>query len=227
MTDNFGRPEWDDYFMSLALCTSIRSLDPRTKHGCVIVDNHHRVLTMGYNGPLRGVDDEKVSLSSPEKYYEMEHAERNAIYSYSGSLEGATAYITGEPCYDCLRALIQKGVSRIVCGPIKSVMCDGQSEEAKRQQTAISKMLKYSPNVSYERYNGNMWETFDNLKIYLATKGIVHPTTMMMKNLINNSQEYVDLQKALKCLFLEVDSDVAGDIQKKVEAFTKKFLGLL
>jgi len=173
MLDKFGRPSWDDYFMTLAILASIRSLDPRTKCGCVIVDNHHRVLTIGYNGPLRGINDDLVSLSSPEKYYEMEHAERNAIYSYSGSLEGATAYVTGVPCYDCLRALIQKGITRIVWGPIKSVMCDGQNDEAKRQQMAISKMLKYSPSISYEEYDGNIWEIFDCVEKYLGTKNII------------------------------------------------------
>ena len=48
-----------------------------------------------------------------------EHAERNAIYQAARhgcpSLSNTTAYVTGAPCIQCLRALICIGVGRIVC----------------------------------------------------------------------------------------------------------------
>jgi deoxycytidylate deaminase len=46
------------------------------------------------------------------------HAEKNAIFNAAknGSLtEGATAYITWPPCSQCASALIQAGVSKVVC----------------------------------------------------------------------------------------------------------------
>ena len=104
MADRFGRPSWDDYFMALAMVATTRSIDPRTKHGCIIVDKRNRILSIGYNGPLRGALDDNVPLEPPLKYDWMEHSERNAIYNAKVSLEGATAFITGYPCIDCFRA---------------------------------------------------------------------------------------------------------------------------
>jgi dCMP deaminase len=51
------------------------------------------------------------------KYYVLEHAERNAIFSAlknGHSLEGATMYGTLYPCADCARAIAASGISRIV-----------------------------------------------------------------------------------------------------------------
>lgn len=164
--DEFGRPYWDDYFMSLAMLTTTRSLDPRTKHGCVIVDKRHRVISMGYNGPLRGCIDANVPLESPEKYNWMEHSERNAIYNCEGrTMEGSTAYITGFPCINCFRGLVQAGVIRMVYGPVKTVNKDPAEMEA------IKKMI-VGMKITVEEYNGNFWEVFDAMEKYLQTKNI-------------------------------------------------------
>ena len=136
--DAFGRPVWDDYYLALAFLSATRSIDPRTKHGCVIVAKDNRILTMGYNGPIRGSDNTKVPLDAPAKYYHMLHSEENALLSYCGShqdIAGSTAYVTGEPCHKCLRDLIQKGVTRIVHGHVGSVMlhtADPLEMESKR-----------------------------------------------------------------------------------------------
>jgi dCMP deaminase len=138
MLDNFGRPIWDDYYLGLAFLVATRSIDPRTKHGCVIVSKENRVLTMGYNGPIRGIDNASVPLTAPAKYPHLLHSEENALLSYNGSLQdiqGSIAYITGDPCHRCLRMLIQKGVTRVVHGHVRSVMletAEASENEAKR-----------------------------------------------------------------------------------------------
>ena len=41
---------WDQYFMGLAHLSAMRSKDPNTSVGAVIVDDKHRVVSIGYNG---------------------------------------------------------------------------------------------------------------------------------------------------------------------------------
>jgi dCMP deaminase len=129
MFDNLGRPSWDSYYIALCYAIASRSLDPRTKCGCIIVDDKNRPLSFGYNSPPRGSIDENIPLQAPEKYFYMEHAERNAIYNCNTYMENGTAYITGFPCFRCLRALIQKGIKRIVYGPNVAISTQDPEQE--------------------------------------------------------------------------------------------------
>jgi len=54
----------------------------------------------------------------PEKYPPILHSEENAVLNSTGSLENATAYITGPPCTHCWAHIIQKRIKRVVYGPI-------------------------------------------------------------------------------------------------------------
>lgn len=133
--DKLGRPDWDQYFLTLAFVIAQRSFDTSTKCGCVIVSKTKKILSTGYNGPIKGSDDEKIPLTRPDKYYHMIHAEENAIITYSGSdqdIEGSTAYITSEPCTTCLRMMLQKGIMRLVYGDFgQAKMMDDSQTEAK------------------------------------------------------------------------------------------------
>ncbi len=121
------RPSWDEYFLNLAEQVSSRSPDPDTKHGCVLVDQDHRVISTGYNGPVSGFPNDLVPLTRPEKYDWFIHAEDNAVAFARCDLRGATAYITGPPCAACFRRLLQVGVRRIVHASRKS-KCISQTE---------------------------------------------------------------------------------------------------
>lgn len=60
---------WDDYFLGVAYYISLKSKDRSTKVGCVIVGESKHVLTTGYNGFPRGVDDKRGELHErPTKY---------------------------------------------------------------------------------------------------------------------------------------------------------------
>ena len=48
---------WDDYFMSVAYISSLRSKDPNTQVGACIVDTNHRIISTGYNGMVNGCND--------------------------------------------------------------------------------------------------------------------------------------------------------------------------
>jgi dCMP deaminase len=113
---------WDELFILQAEVISQKSKDPSTKVGCVIVGSDNAVLSMGFNGFPRGIDETiKERWKRPEKYQWVEHAERNAIYNaarHGINLNGARAYLNWEPkpCADCTRALIQSGIKEII-GP--------------------------------------------------------------------------------------------------------------
>ena len=127
--DELGRPCRDLYCMNLCFEIARKSLDPSTKHGCLAISSSGGILSAGYNSPPQGSIDSQVPLTRPEKYIFFEHSERNCIYMASRNetcLEGSIFYITGFPCTDCLRAMIQVKVSKIVYGPYNSIMTDSQ-----------------------------------------------------------------------------------------------------
>jgi dCMP deaminase len=89
-----------------------------TRVGCVIVDDRNVVLSLGWNGFPRKVDDNKEERHErPLKYRWTEHAERNAIYNAASkgvALRGATLYSSYFPCTDCVRAIIQSGITKLI-----------------------------------------------------------------------------------------------------------------
>lgn len=116
---------FDELFILQAVLVAQKSKDPSTKVGCVIVSQDNVVLSMGYNGFPRGVRESELTgrWDRPEKYFWVEHAERNAIFNAARNgirLMGAKAYLNFEPkpCADCSRALIQAGITEII-GPDK------------------------------------------------------------------------------------------------------------
>jgi len=112
--EHWKKPRWDDYFMSMAILISMRSIDPSQKNGCVIVDENNKVLSIGYNGFPRGSNDHLIPLTRPEKYLYIEHAEKNAILNKQFDIKNSTLYVTAFPCLACVRSIIQSGVKRVV-----------------------------------------------------------------------------------------------------------------
>ena len=49
---------WDEYFMSIAKLSSMRSKDPSTQVGACIVGLDNRILSIGYNGAPNGFSDD-------------------------------------------------------------------------------------------------------------------------------------------------------------------------
>jgi dCMP deaminase len=115
-----SQSNWHKFFVSMAELASTKSKDRSTKVGAVIVGTSNNVLSIGFNGFPRGVnDDVEARHERPLKYSLTEHAERNAIYNaarHGIRLEGATLYLNcgGLPCDDCARAIIQSGIIKVV-----------------------------------------------------------------------------------------------------------------
>lgn len=97
----------DTDYMSLALALAVKGLgrvSPNPMVGAVIVKDG-RIIGQGYHEAYGGL-----------------HAERNALASCTQSPEGATIYVTLEPCCHhgktppCTDAIIEHGLSRVVIG---------------------------------------------------------------------------------------------------------------
>jgi dCMP deaminase len=121
------RPSWDEYFMGIAKLTSERSTCLRRKVGSVIVKDK-QVIATGYNGAPKGISHcdemggclrEKLGVPSGERHELCRalHAEQNAIIqaATSGqSVDGATIYITHQPCVICAKMIINAGIRKII-----------------------------------------------------------------------------------------------------------------
>jgi len=133
------KPSWDEYYLTIAYVVAQRSIDPSSKCGCVIVSKDNRILSTGYNGPIKHSKDSKIPLERPKKYYHMLHAEENALLAYNGSyqdIEKATAYVTGRPCHKCLRMLLQKGITKIIHSINNTKVVDKDDIEAQELMLA-------------------------------------------------------------------------------------------
>lgn len=108
---------WDDTFMALAVALAdMRSKDPNTQVGCVIVNKDKDPVAFGYNGFAPGSEETEENWQRPEKYDHVIHAETNAIGRAARrglATEGCTAYITAFPCLPCAKVLIAAGISRV------------------------------------------------------------------------------------------------------------------
>jgi dCMP deaminase len=112
--------EWNEYFLGIAEQVKLKSKDKNTQIGAIIVGVDREILSTGYNSFPRGLDDMiEERQERPEKYYFMEHAERNAIYNAARvgtPIKDSSIYITsGVPCMDCARGIINSGIKKVYC----------------------------------------------------------------------------------------------------------------
>ncbi len=140
-----SRLSWDDMFMSLALIASKRTACKFHETGAVFVDENHRILSIGYNGPTEGdlhcIEDgcAKVDGVGEDKLLKRcrgAHAEINGIIN-AGSprrLRGSTLYCVMFPCYDCMKALNNAGIKEIVYFKIyRRIQTGGEKFEEERE----------------------------------------------------------------------------------------------
>ncbi|KAL4110423.1 hypothetical protein PRIC1_002114 [Phytophthora ramorum] len=114
---------WDDYFMSVAFLSAMRSKDPSTQVGACIVSPERKIVGIGYNGFPNGCGDDELpwaresATDSPldTKYPYVCHAEMNAILNKNSTdVKGCTIYVALFPCNECAKLIIQSGISRVV-----------------------------------------------------------------------------------------------------------------
>lgn len=110
--------KWNLRFLDMADFVASWSKDPSTKVGAVITDEQKRIVSVGYNGFPRGVDDDEERYNDrPTKYKMVCHAERNALDNAPLAVDGCTMYVSLMPCAECAKSIIQKGIKQIVLRP--------------------------------------------------------------------------------------------------------------
>lgn len=142
---------WDEYFMKIAETVALKSKDPSSKNGCVIVDDKKRVVSLGYNGLIQGADESKMTLSErPMKYYFSIHSEMNAVLFAHQDLTGCTIYNQMATCDNCLKYCLQAGIKRFV---YKEFRVHSYSTDPKKSMNnietdeAIIRLLASMPEV--------------------------------------------------------------------------------
>ncbi|HLD62570.1 MAG TPA: cytidine/deoxycytidylate deaminase family protein [Candidatus Norongarragalinales archaeon] len=124
------RPSWDEYFVKIAEMVAQRATCPRKRLGSVIV-KEKRIIATGYNGSPPGQPHcDEVGCKTIPTHVVVEgkdvvkdhcvrtlHAEQNAIIQcalHGVSCEGATIYLTINPCYLCAKMIVASGIKRVV-----------------------------------------------------------------------------------------------------------------
>jgi dCMP deaminase len=146
---------WDEYFMGIALLSAKRSKDPSTQVGACIVNQNHKIISVGYNGmPIGCSDDEypweREGAPLDTKYPYVCHAELNAILNNVGfSLAGCTIYVPLFPCNECCKAIIQSGIRDVIFISDKYAATD---------PVKASKRMMDSAGVHYRRLESRLAE---------------------------------------------------------------------
>lgn len=114
MTEN--ELKWHKRFIELSEFISKWSKDPSTKVGSVIVDKYKRIVSTGYNGLPKDIEDTKERYENRDiKYKIILHAEENAISYAKRDLTDCTLYVSGlPPCAHCASLIISSGIKQVV-----------------------------------------------------------------------------------------------------------------
>ncbi|HZJ87141.1 MAG TPA: dCMP deaminase family protein [Erysipelothrix sp.] len=148
-----GVISWDDYFMGVAHLSALRSKDPSTRVGAVIVDQDKKIVGIGYNGFPIGVSDDDFPWDREggfleSKYAYVVHAELNAILNAPREVKGCSLYVSLFPCNECAKAIIQSGISEIVYEDDKYADTDSVKASKKMLLQAGVKLRKTEHQVS-------------------------------------------------------------------------------
>ena len=121
--------KWDERFMNLAeTVADWSSCYQENRHVGAVVVKDKRILTTGYNGAPSNIEScaergeclrrvRNIASGTMQEVCYAIHAEQNAIVQAAKmgvSLEGATIYVTHQPCSMCARMIINSGIKRIV-----------------------------------------------------------------------------------------------------------------
>ncbi len=121
--------KWDKRFMNLAeTVAEWSSCFQENRHVGAVVVRDKRILTTGYNGAPAGIEScaekgvclrrlKNIPSGTMQEVCYAVHAEQNAIIQaakFGISLEGATMYVTHQPCVICTRMIINSGVKKVI-----------------------------------------------------------------------------------------------------------------
>jgi dCMP deaminase len=117
-----GRPVNDGYFLSIAGRVALRGNCARRQVGCVLVDDHARVIATAYNSVPAGIEHctlhpclgAKEAPGTRPSNCQAKHAEELALIKCPDVFKIKTCYVTASPCLLCVRRLIDTSCTSIV-----------------------------------------------------------------------------------------------------------------
>ena len=175
------RPDWDQLSITMCYLVGMRSKDPHTHVGSVIVDSDNVLVSTGYNSLPRGISIDKaesrVSRENGEKYFWIEHAERNAIYNAARrgtTLKSCKLYVPWIPCTDCARGIIQTGISEVI------IHKNGQDFYDKNTNGRWAESYKRVEEMFAETSVDMRYITCDIVIPEIFMNGIIHPAAVFL-----------------------------------------------
>ena len=106
--------KWHRRFLDMAKLISSWSKDT-TQVGAVIVDADNMIISTGYNGFPKNINDNYRLQNREEKLKIILHAEDNAILFTKQDITGCTIYIYPfMPCSNCAAKIIQSGIKNVI-----------------------------------------------------------------------------------------------------------------
>lgn len=156
---------WHHRFVDLALLVGGWSKDPSTQVGAVLIGPELEVLSVGYNGFPRGIEDTYERLHDrPLKYRLIVHAEQNAILNAARRnipIRGSTLYVIassggklwgGAPCERCAVEVVQAGIAQVVT-PMTMDMPESWVESCKHGEAILKEAgVGYNEFRYYRRF---------------------------------------------------------------------------
>ena len=121
--------KWDKRFLEMAkVVATWSSCYQENRHVGAVCVKDKRVLTTGYNGAPAGIKScadkgecirrvKNIASGTMQEVCYAVHAEQNAICQAAKlgiSLEGATIYVTHQPCVICTRMIINSGIKKVI-----------------------------------------------------------------------------------------------------------------
>ena len=139
--------KWKKRFLKLSKEISTWSKDPSTKVGALIISEDKNIISTGYNGFPRDIEDTEERLNNREtKYKFILHAEMNCILNalYNGrSVKDCILFVHGlPPCSECTKSIIQAG--------IKKVITDSKATDNWKESLKLSLEMLKEANVEIE-----------------------------------------------------------------------------
>lgn len=166
------RLSWDETFISLAVLISKRAACRFHETGVVLVDENKRIISLGYNGPTTG-DDHCLEVGCAKvdgdpktgklKRCRGAHAEINGIINCQDTrrLRGATLYTVVFPCYDCMKAMNNVGISEIIyLEKYERIQTGGENFEEENEALELAQKR----NIKIRKYDGKISITLNNSK---------------------------------------------------------------
>ena len=148
----FERPDWDEYYMRIAMAVRARANCTGNRIGAILVQND-RIISTGYNGTphnmVNCLDGGCDRCAHRDQYasgkdYDLcicVHAEQNALLSaarFGIATEGALLYSTMRPCFGCAKEILQAKIRAVY------YLHDWIYPDAKRQ-ASYEELLSFVP----------------------------------------------------------------------------------